>query len=180
MIMSTYDEPRRRRTLALEVHAELVPLEAHAVRLARRVGRIPTIEVADARLQAPPVAADLDVVDPAIPVEEVVQFSFLDVVGKALVRRRPRPRDVAPDDAPVQLPAVHAQGTRLGLRLLLEGHEAEAAGPAIVVRRHVDVSYFPVLADGFLHNLLVRVEIEIAHVDLAADLLFRRHARLAL
>ena len=72
--MSTYDEPRRRRAaqLALEVHAELVPLEAHAVRLARRVGRVAPVEVADARFQAPPVAADLNIVDAAVAVEEVV------------------------------------------------------------------------------------------------------------
>ena len=66
--------------LALEVHAELVPLEAHAVRLARRVGRVAPVEVADARFQAPPVAADLDVVDAAVAVEEVVELALLDVI----------------------------------------------------------------------------------------------------
>merc|ERR1719478_454140 len=112
------------RSLALEVHAELVPLEAHAVRLARRVGRVAAVEVADARFQAPPVAADLNIINAAVAVEEVVELALLDVVGQsfhedaavrrpaaaravvvvaaaaALVRRRPRPRDIAPHDPP--------------------------------------------------------------------------------
>merc|ERR1719198_2930358 len=163
----SYDEAVGAPLLALEVHAELVPLEAHAVRLARRVGRVAPVEVADARFQAPPVAADLDVVDAAVAVEEVVELALLDVVGQpfhedapvrrpaaarpvvvvaaaaALVRRRPRPRDVAPHDPPVQFPTVHAQRAGLGLRLLLEGDKTKPAGPSIIIGGHVDVSYFP-------------------------------------
>eukprot|EP00629_Pelagomonadales_sp_RCC1024_P018128 CAMPEP_0119270084 /NCGR_PEP_ID=MMETSP1329-20130426/7225_1 /TAXON_ID=114041 /ORGANISM="Genus nov. species nov., Strain RCC1024" /LENGTH=140 /DNA_ID=CAMNT_0007270091 /DNA_START=677 /DNA_END=1095 /DNA_ORIENTATION=- len=106
------------RALAVQVHAQRLLFEAHAVRLAARVFRVPPVKVADDAVHAPVAGpADLNVINAPIPIIEVVEFPLLDVVREPLdedarlARRRPalaRPVVVAVVVAPVVAAVVAA------------------------------------------------------------------------